>query len=362
MSFVADESGVPIVSFADVLRTNRMRFGYLKCRLVHMKDRSFVLPDVLMAKGRPREFFSPQFFYPNRIAFFGGDGSADFCKFVAVVIGKVDLEIAFFRGGIVKRCSDGSFIYECAFKSVDEAVCFPAGQGIWRRRNNTFELALYHHTDDTGHAGIRKSGEFWSSPWNIQGAKKLSNISYGYFTSLKRIEHEFHLMEIAMSGMGFAHFLRTEAPASAEFATAIPVPLQTARDRNRTLRFWVDTEIISPSHVWMHRPMVCDAYYEVVLPKVFRIGVKPGRTLPFLGTRLAVPPQSVKFLSYVIVGDADREDGLIAPFNEEETLHLAKIDVIPDDMEIIERWYRQQNTMMFEGIDVELAMAIEDRS
>ena len=301
-----------------------------------------------------------QFFYPNRIAFFGGDGSADVCRFVVEALGRIDLEIAFFRRGLVEQCSDGSFIYKCAFKTMDD-VPFPEAQGSWRRRGDVFELALYHHTDDKGYDGIRSSREFWSSPWNIQGAKKLNNISYGYFTSLGRIQNELHLKEVAMSEMGVAHFLPTNAPMNAQFATAIPVPRQTTHDRKRALRFWVNTEIISPSHVWLHRPMDQPAYYEIVLPKVFRIGVEPGKTLPFIGTRLDVPAENLKSLPYAIVGDADSDDGLIAPYNEEETLQLAKIDFIPDGMEIIERWHQQQNTKMFDDIDVELAEVIEER-
>ena len=351
----------PILNFADVLQTSRIKHGYLKCRLVHMRDRSFILPDVIMASGLQRQFFSPQFFYPNRIAFFGDDGSADVCRFVVEAIGRVDLEVAFFKRGLVKQCSDGSFIYKCAFKTVDD-VAFPTGQGSWRRRGNTFELALYHHTDDAGYEGIRGSGELWSSPWNIQGAKRLNNIGYGYFTSLERIRHELHLKEIAMSEAGVAHFLPTNAPMNAQFAHAIPVPQQNAGDRNRRLRFWVDTETISPSHIWLHRPMDQPAYYEIVLPKVFRVGVHPGETLPFKGTSLAVPEASTKSLPYVIVGDADNDAGLIAPYNEEETLQLAKVDYTPEGIEIIERWHQQQNTLMFDDIEVELAALIEERT
>lgn len=359
MTAEADSRGTPIINFSDALQTTRIRHGYLKCRLVHMKDRSFVLPDVLMASGLTRQFFSPQFFNPNRIAFFGGDGSADLCRMVVEVLGRVDLEVAFFRSGLIKQCSDGSFIYKCAYKTVED-VPFPSGQGTWRRKGDTFELALFHHTNDAGFEGIKGSGELWSSPWNIQGTKKLKNIGYGYFTSLERIEHELHLKEIAMSEQGIAHFLPTNAPMNTLFATVLLVPQQTAGDRTKNLRFWVDTESISPSHVWMHRPMDQPAYYEIVLPKVFRVGVHPEKTLPFRGTRLAVPKEYIKTLRYAIVGDADDDAGLIAPYNEEETMQLAKIDFIPDGMEIIERWYQQQNTRMFDDIEVELAALLED--
>jgi hypothetical protein len=359
MTAEIDLGGTPMMSFAEILSTKRIRHGYLKCRLVHRKGLSFILPDVLMTSGLTRQFISPQFFYPNRIAFFGGDGAADVCSIVMATIDQVDLEIAFFRRNLFKHCADGSFIYKCAYKTVND-VPFPNGQGTWRRKGDTFELALYHHTNEAGFHGIKSSGELWSSPWNIQGTQKLKNIGYGYFTSLQHIKNELDLKEIAMSEDGVAHFLPTNAPMDPHFATSIPVPQQTAKDRTKMLQFWVDTEMISPSHVWLHCPLGQSTYYEVVLPKVFRVGVQPGATLPFRGTRLAVPKDSTKILPYAIVGDADNHAGLIAPYNEEETQQLAKIDFIPKGIEIIGRWQEKQNTSLFPKMNVELARFIED--
>ena len=43
-------------------------------------------------------------------------------------------------------------------------------------------------------------------------------------------------------------------------------------------------------------------------------------------------------------------------------MQLAKIDFIPEGMEIIERWLQQKNTLMFDDIEVELAALLEDRT
>jgi hypothetical protein len=324
-----------------------------------MKDRSFVLPDVLMASSQPKQFFSPQFFSPNLIIF-GDDGSAGVCRFYIDVLGRVKLEVAFSPKGLVKACSDGSFIYKCEYKTVDD-VGFPSGQGRWRRLGNTFELALYHHTNDTAFENIKDGCELWSSAAKIQGTKSLRNIGYVYFTCIERIQHELHLQEIAMSSSGVAHFLPTNSPNSSQFTRAITVPQQNVVNLRKRLRFWVDTEMISPSHVWLHRPMKQSAYYEVVLPKVFRVGVQPNNTIPFTRRRLSVPDKSRKILPYVIVGDADSDVGLIAPYHEEETLQIAKVDMIPDGLEIIQQWYKHQNTLLFNNIHVELAKLIEER-
>ena len=102
----------------------------------------------------------------------------------------------------------------------------------------------------------------------------------------------------------------------------------------------------------MDRP----AYYEVVLPQVFRVGVEPGQTLPINGTAISIGPANRKSFPYAIVGDADTHDGLRAPYHEEETTELAKIDEIPAPMEIMGRWYDKQNTHLFDDMVVETAI------
>ena len=223
-------------------------------------------------------------------------------------------------------------------------------------------MALYHHTNEAGEAGIKSSGEIWSSAWNIQGTTELKNIAYGYFSCIPKIENIHHVREIAMSDDGIIHFLPTNAPLDAQFAHPLKVYRQTTADRNHSLKFWVNAETVSPSHLWLHRPMSQSAYYEIVLPKVFRIGVEPGQTIPFRGTALTLKPENCKNLAYVIVGDADTQEGLTAPYHEEETLHLAKVDAIPLGTEIIGRWYEMQNSHLFPDMKVELAELIKDRA
>lgn len=347
------------LQYEDVFETDDFHYGYLKCRLVHMNERSFVVPDVLMVSGSKQGFYSPQFFYPNQIAFFGEGGSPGLCRLRVEITGGAEAEIVFFRARMTKHCADNSFIYKCAFRLIEGGVQ-PPTQGTWRRRGEAFELSLYHHTNAVGEAGIRKSGEIWNSPWNIQGTQKLKNIAYGYFTSIPKLDNVLHLMEIAMAENGSAYFLPTNAPNDAQLAHSLPVYKRYRQDIDRPMRFWVDVEVISPSHLWLHRPRDEAAYYEVVLPKVFRVGVNPDQTIPIKGTRVNIGCQDCKTFMYVIVGDADTEWGLTAPFHEEETFQLAKIDVIPTGSEIIGTWYEKQNSYVFPHLAVEMVELIKD--
>jgi len=352
---MAPEVFPPVLDFKDVLQTGSLHYGYLKCRLVHMDDRSFVLPDVLMVNGQTQVFYSPQFFHPNQIGWFGGDGSADFCRIYVEALGRVDFEIAFFKSGLVKLCADGSCIYECAFRSVDTDI-LPEPQGLWRRVDSLFELALYHHTTEEGARGIQESGHLRSSAWNIQGTKTLANIAYGYFTCIPKMEHVMDLIEVAMAENGQALFLPTNAPNDAQFAVRLDVYRRAVRDIEVPLLFWVDVEVISPSHLWLHVPLDAATYYEIVLPKVFRVGVNPGQVLPIEGTQLKIATPQCRNFEYVIVGEADTFQGLVAPYREEETTQLAKVDIIPAGSEIIERWYEKRNSYTFGDREVELAV------
>jgi len=349
----------PIITYAQALRVTSIKRGYIKCRLVHMKDRSFVLPDVLFSTELMGKFYVPKFFTPNIIAFFGGDGSADHCRLTLELLNGTDVEIVFFRHGLVRNCRDGSFIYKCAF-SPKEGKPLPKPCGKWRRHDHSFNVLLYHHTNVDAEKGIKASQELWSSPWNIQGSKRLENIGYCYFTSIPRIRHEGDLREVAMSQMGVAHFLPTNAPYSAEFASALPVPKRTPKDMDRSLGYWVDAENVSPSHLWLHRPMSDPAYYEVVLPRVYRLGVETGYKLPLNGKGVNIDPARAKLLKYVVVGDASSPEGLCAPYSEEEVIDLAKIDENSKGLEIIGMWHEKKNSNLFPSLDVEHANVISD--
>lgn len=351
---MSDVDYPPVRTHAQALRSDHIKRGFLKCRLVHMKDRSFVMPDLLFSAKMRGEFFAARFFTGNQIAFFGGDGSADFCHLAVDLMNGTRVQVAFFRNDVVRTCRDGSVIYRCAFSPTGKKA-MPQPCGKWRRRGKAFELLLYHHTNSEAEKGIRASGELWSSPWNIQGSKKLENISYCYFTSIPSIRSEEHLRNVAMSQAGVAHFLPTNAPCSPEFASALEVPKRTPKDMGRSLGYWIDVEDVSPNHLWFHQPMFEPAYYEVVLPRVYRVGVEPGHTLPIDGKRVQAGQSSRKLLNYVVVGLADSPEGLAAPYNEEETLSLAKIDAPAEGEEIISTWKAKKNSHQYSEMPVEVA-------
>jgi hypothetical protein len=349
----------PELGYSEMLESGDFVPGFLKCRLVHLLDFSIIVPDLVFLTGDEKKFFSPQFFDPNRIIFGAGGEETNLCILPIGLIGDTDIQVAFFGHGLVKKCADGSFMYHCLFRADPKNL--PEAQGQWRHQGDRIEIALFHHTTSDGHAGILNSGDIWSSAWNIQGTRKLENVAYGYFTSVPKIRGEAQLLEIAMSSQGVAHFVPSNLPYDPQFAQPLKVYRQSTGDRDHTLRFWIDVETVSPNHLWYHPPGQGGAYYECVLPKVFRIAVEPGQTLKFEDDGLSHKPSDCKSLGYVIVGDAASPGGLFAPYNEEQTEYLGKVDPIQDGDEILGHWEANQNSDVFNGIKVELAKLIDER-
>jgi len=341
------------ITYKDIIPIHGSRSGYVKCRLVHfLNNRSFVQPDILFG-SRTKEFYLPRFFDPNRNGYFG-DASSDFCKFPMVVGNHIAVWVAFFERDKIKTCFDGSVIYRCRFSKYDGEGDLPP-DGKWRRHDSEFQLRLYHHTNEAGLAGIRSSRSVWSSRRNIQGDKWLLNGAYGYFTTLPRIRDEADLLDIAMSSSGLTGLIPTNAPYHPRYASFVQIPTQSAAQRSRTVTVWIDSEYLAPNHLWLHIPMDEPAYYEVVLPKVLRVGVQPGTDMTLDGNLLRVASERRRVFRYIIVGNADTHEGLTAPYHEEETSSIAAVENIGVDDDIIAFWRRNANTNLFDGREIEHA-------
>ena len=259
----------------------------------------------------------------------------------------------FFKRDHVTTFADGSLIYKCAFVVVDGDIRLHE-DGRWRQRGPyNFQLRLFHHTDEIGFKGITASREIWGSRRNIQGNLWLENIAYGYFTDIPSIHSEVDLLKIAMSNSGLTGLIPTNAPYHPRYVNLVAVPQQEAAQRSRSMTFWIGVDLIAPNHIWLHRPMTEPAYYEVVLPNVFRVGVLSESTLSICKQQIIVPKEYRKLLKYVIVGDADTREGLQAPYHEEETTQVAAIEQLQGGIEIIEFWKENSNSDQFRDKDIE---------
>lgn len=67
-------------------------------------------------------------------------------------------------------------------------------------------------------------------------------------------------------------------------------------------------------------------YYEACHPDIYRVGLQPGRVAALADGQVTVPEAERKRFEYMVIGDADTEAGLNAPYDEEETESLLHIE------------------------------------
>ena len=106
-------------------------------------------------------------------------------------------------------------------------------------------------------------------------------------------------------------------------------------------------------HIYRHTPPFGAVYYAIVCPFILRLGVAPETTVRLNKTTLV--PQKPKMLEYVVIGDTTTISGLRAPYDEELTDHILKIDRPADVDDIITHWRQYPNMNLFDGISVEQA-------
>jgi len=317
--------------------------GFVKVKLVHSRDGSLIVPDQLYLRS-PQVWFRPCTFLPSVLL---KDDDQIGCR-LYFDLEESTLELTFENTGLLNHLPDGSFTYECVIRGPGDLI--DRATGMWDLIDKRLHLKLFHHTDDEGHGGITRSGEFWSSAWNIQGTRKLSNVAYVYFTDLGIIETPDDLAAIAMSPRRKLHFLRDGAlpprvlppgwkstPLAKDVFEAEVYWSSPAR-RTRTLWVYVDPALIAPSHLLRHE--TDRVWYEVSCPAIYRVGVEPGRTLPWDGTRV-VPGPAHKVFDYMVIGDATSVDGLGAPLDEENTSDTFRIHRIRQQP--LEFWFEQSN-------------------
>lgn len=322
--------------------------GYIKCKLVHNELYSLVLPDqVYVIIGGELHWVQPLYYSGCLIANLDEFGT---CQLSIDASHCVVLNIQFSKKDLVARLNDGSLFYKCEIKAPKYLYRYTTGQA--KIVENKPYLKLHHHTSHTAKESILKSREFWSSDWNIQGTKRLINISYLYLTSLPSITCVEDLTVIAMSSDGRLGF-RTDQNDTDVPDQILEVYRESTINRTETLSHWVDAALLASQPSYRHQDPGRFGYHEIVCPFVHRLGVEHGTVIQISGNQLI--PISPKSFDYAVVGDATKVSGLTAPFDEEETDEVFKIEHIDGDDDIISFWIANGNTDQFSGKAIEMA-------
>jgi hypothetical protein len=334
--------------------------GLIKVKLAHGSSYSVVVPDALYVGAQWERWIQPLAFHANVIHFLEEDPR---CRlYVDISCGQTVL-LEFREADHVRRLDDGSQLYRCIFWGPEDLDTYATG-----RSKNTADgrlwHQLFHHTTPENKEAILASGHFRLSSWNIQGTKRLANVGFAYFTPLDEIRFDSDLKCIAMATDGKMSMLvdGVDAPLldSAEIRRQlkrslldITVYRESTRNRTAVLTLWVEATALASQHMWRHSPPNQAVFFEIAAPFIQRVGMSPGNVLPFMEDTIPAP-SSLKTFDYVVIGDARIKSGLAAPFDEENTRHLLKIERVAAPSNLFRFWRDHANTDLLGPKDVAL--------
>lgn len=336
--------------------------GYLKCKLVHTRGGSVIVPDqVFLTDGAELLWIQPLAFIANSIA--KTPDAIECLLFVDISLGHT-LEIHWKASGHVRSYADGSQLFRCTILGPNGLASMATGRANIDAENRVF-INLYHHTSADRRTLIQKSRLLRGSAWNIQGTRQLDNVAYAYLTPLDRIVNKDDLHEIAMASEGILH-LQPDNVLAPQFVDPswirqnpgkileLKVYRENTANRAASLKFSVEASILAPQHILRHDPQGMPVYYEINQPFVHRIGVAPGGGVRFNASRVLREQDGVKRFKYIVLGDATTLEGLEAPYDEENTPEIFKIESLPKGQEMLTFWMENANQDLYSGLAVEL--------
>lgn len=322
--------------------------GFLKCKLVHGHGWSVAVLDLIYIMDNEVDFKWFQFysFMPNIFSKFSDDE----------ILGTIYVDIAFghtLRLTIsnewhVSNLQDHSNLFKCRITGLSNLMDFSTGTG--KMINSIPYIHLYHHTLPDTKELILQSSNYRGSSWNYQGTKKLDNICYPYFTSLNSLTKPADLKMIAMANNGQMQLM---VDVSKEIVP-ITVYRENTDNRTATLTQLIDSSIILNNHIWMHTHDTNGTkYYEICSPFIYRVGLESNTLLPFAGEQID-RVANTKTTGYIILGDSTTKVGLLAPFDEENTTYIFKIEPFHNiDSNLLRFWFDNGNKDLYSGKKIE---------
>lgn len=320
--------------------------GFVKLRLGHAAFGSMLLPELMFLERSGWHFYQPSFFGPPILGF-NVDADIHVARF-SVDVGNpratdlTRLLIEIRSDGLVRCYEDGARLYRCVVEGPKRLTRFASGR-CWPRADDDFDLRLFHITNPKAFAAIIGSRELRSSRWNLQGTRELANVSYVYLTSLSAIETEEDLRRIAMSSDGIIGF-QTTSSRTREETLKLKIYRESTTGRTARLQVKISSSLLAPPHLLIHRPIGDPAYYEVIGPEIYRVGVQPGTVLTYFNGIATVEERMQKRFDYVVVGDAASVEGLAAPYDEEETKQVAHVEKLDAGLDLFDFWLQNQNS------------------
>jgi hypothetical protein len=336
--------------------------GWIKCRLLHGPGHSLIVPDQLVFENDGLKWIQPLAFTAPMLGKLDEDQIV--CDLNIDISCGHNVRVRFFNHDFVRNFPDGSQLFKCEILGPSNLYEYSTGDAEWDTENNLY-LRLFHHTTSDSWEKIKLSGHFRTSPYNIQGTTKhLQNVSYTYLTPLDKIATEGDLKCIAMAPEGIIQLCRDgcEVPtflnpgweeAYKNDILQLPVYACDPSKRDMSVETWVDSATLAPQHIYRHDEGAA-VYYELPHAFIHRIGAEPKGHVLFDNRNRIHQQAGLKMFDYVVVGDCTTIAGLRAPYDEEDTTHIMKIERIPDTLTMLNFWFSRGNQDLYSGKDVEL--------
>jgi len=336
--------------------------GWIKCKLVHGDRYSVIVPDQIFIDHDGLKWIQPLAFLPNINSNFSE--AEIFCELCVYISCGHTLIVRFFNRDLVNNLPDGSQLYKCQIQGPKDLHEYATGEAELPKSNIPY-LRLYHHTTNDAQAKILASSHFRTSSFNIQGVnKQFKNAAYVYFTPLDKIVNDGDLKRIAMAEDGTIPLKRDGFAQPVAFfpdwqerykddILVLPVYRCDPAKREACIDVLVDSSALAPQHIYRH-DIGSSVFYEITNYFVHRVGAEPGRSVEFDGTRRIEQQSGLKRFDYLVVGDCTTLDGLAAPYDEEDTTQIMKIERITDGKSMLNFWFDHGNQDLYTPKTVEL--------
>lgn len=323
--------------------------GYFKCKLIYADFGLLITPDLIYIETKNGGFNWFQFyhFHPGLIY----TELNNTCQNIIDISSGHTINLTFTPDDHIRNLSDNSNLYRCKIQGPNDIHKYSTGTG--KVIDGIPFINLYHHTSSISKKSILESNTLFGSSWNYQGNKILKNLCYTYFTSLHKIKMPLDLKMILMSSN---EIIKGIVDITME-RVVLKVYREDTLNRKSTIKFLIDSTILSNNHINQRvydDPSIDRFFYEVMFQYVYRIGLKNNTSLKFDSKNhiIKYSPNNIH-PNYIIMGKSYTKEGVLAPFDEENTKYIGKIYPFPDsDLDIIQHILNTKFRNMFNELDI----------
>lgn len=343
-------------------RQNHSCSGWIKCRMLHGLGYSLIIPDQIFIDHGGLKWIQPLAF--SLISLFELDNKLIILTiFIDISCGN-NIQVRLSSGGYIKSLLDGSQLFHCEIIGPKNLYEYATGEAEWGADNIPY-IRLFHHTTTDSYNKITASSHFRTGPYNIQGTtKRLTNVAYAYFTPLDKINTHGDLRKIAMAPEGVIQLRRDNFTPpfilpqgwqelyKGDILQLDVYPCDQSK-RQAFLEVWIDSTVLAPQHIYQHDEGG-PVYYEIPHAFIQRIGMEPGNNVLFDSKKRIHRQKNLKAFKYVVVGDCRTIAGLKAPYDEEDTTNIMKIEEMPQGQNLLNFWFDNRNSDLYSEKAVEL--------